>query len=388
MPIGNPVTLTSNIASKTISAIATVGQTLFTVTGGYRLNNLAVYRNGTKLVESLDYTARDGNTVSLVSPSTIGDVLEFEIFDTFRVADAVNANDDNVTFAGTVNVQGNLNVIGVTTIAGAATSVALATTAYGLTGTPNLVAGVVTATTFSGNLTGNVTGNATGLSGTPSIDIANITGSAATFTNLTVNGTQTIINTTSLEVADKNIGIGSTSAASDVTADGAGITVYGSTSKTLTYNNTKKAFETNIPWAPNETRVISGAEKVVRTTGNTINLTYNSESSSVVAYTTNPSGNITVNVVGIPTSSDFDDHSISFTVIVNSTGTARTCTAINLNGVSKTINWAGGSLSAALSGVTTTNGHTIFSFTGLNTVGSASTTTNYTVFGTVSGGFW
>ena len=307
MPIGNPVTLTSNVASKTISAIATAGQTLFTVTGGYRLNYLAVYRNGTKLVESLDYTARDGNTITLISPSTIGDVLEFEIFDTFRVADAINANDDNVNFAGTVNIHGNLNVIGVTTIAGAATSVALATTAYGLTGSPNLVAGVVTATSF----VGNVTGNATGLSGTPNIDVANITGSAATFTNLTVNGTQTIINTTSLEVADKNIGIGSTSSASDVTADGAGITVYGNTNKTLTYNNTKKAFETNIPWAPNETRIISGAEKVVRTSGNTINLTYNSELSSVVGYTTNPSGNITVNVNGIPTSSDFDDHSIS-----------------------------------------------------------------------------
>jgi microcystin-dependent protein len=154
MPIGNPVTLTSNVASKTISAIATAGQTLFTVTGGYRLNYLAVYRNGTKLVESLDYTARDGNTITLISPSTIGDVLEFEIFDTFRVADAVNANDDNVNFAGTVNIHGNLNVIGVTTIAGAATSVAIARTAYELTGTPNISVGIITATSasFSGNI--------------------------------------------------------------------------------------------------------------------------------------------------------------------------------------------------------------------------------------------
>jgi hypothetical protein len=107
-----------------------------------------------------------------------------------------------------------------------------------------------------------------------------------------------------------------------------------------------------------------------------------------VGYTTNPSGDITVNVVGIPTSSDYDDHSITFAVIVNNTGTARTCTAVNLNGTSRTIRWAGGSLSAALSGVTTTTGHTIFSFTGINTVGSASTASNYHVLGTVSGGFW
>jgi len=135
-------------------------------------------------------------------------------------------------------------------------------------------------------------------------------------------------------------------------------------------------------------RVATGMEKVDRQAGVAVTLTYNSSTSSNVGYTTNPSGDITVNVVGIPTSSDYDDHSITFAVIVNSTGTARTCTAVNLNGTSRTIRWAGGSLSAALSGVTTTTGHTIFSFTGINTVGSASTAANYQVLGTVSGGFW
>ena len=248
----------------------------------------------------------------------------------------------------------------------------------------NLNVGVVTATSF----VGNVTGTATGLSGTPNITVGNITGSAGTVTNLTVNGTQTIINTTSLEIADKTIGIGSTSSPTDALADGAGIVVYGTTNKTLTYNDTKKGFETNVAWAPNETRIITGAEKIHRQSGNTVTLTYNSSSSSNVGYTTNPSGDITVNVVGIPTSSDFDDHSISFTVITNSTGTARTCTAVTLNGVSKTIRFAGGSLAASLSGVTTTTGHAIFSFTGINTVGSASTTANYELFGIVSGGFF
>jgi hypothetical protein len=223
--------------------------------------------------------------------------------------------------------------------------------------------------------------------GSPSFPYG-VTGTAATFTNLTVNGTQTIINTTSLEIADKTVGIGSTSTPSDTLADSAGIIVYGTTNKTLTYNNTKKGFETNIPIATNETRIISGAEKVHRQSGNTVTLTYNSSSSSNVGYTTNPTGDITVNVVGVPTSSDFDDHSITFAVIVNNTGTARTCTAVNINGVPETIRWAGGSLSAALSGVTTTTGHTIFSFVGVNTVGSAATAVNYTVFGTVSGGFW
>ena len=135
-----------------------------------------------------------------------------------------------------------------------------------------------------------------------------------------------------------------------------------------------------------ESRVTTIAEKSVRVNGNTATLTYAGASANV-AICTNPSGNITLNVTGIPTDSSFDNHTLTFAVIVNSTGTARTCTAVTLNGVSKTIKWAGTSLGNALSGVTTTNGYTVHSFTGINTVGSASTAANYEVFGVVSGGF-
>ena len=215
-----------------------------------------------------------------------------------------------------------------------------------------------------------------------------ITGNATIAGDLTVNGTQTIINTTSLEITDKTVGIGSTSTPSDALADGAGIVVYGTTNKTLTYNDTKKGFEFNIPLSTNENRFITGAEKITIVTGsNTANLTYNSSSSNVV-YFSNPSANVTLNVVGIPTSSDFDSHAITFTVITNSAGTARSCNSVNFNGLSRTIRWAGGSFGSATSGVSTTNGQAIFSFTGINTVGSASTTANYMVLGTVSGGYW
>ena len=44
------------------------------------------------------------------------------------------------------------------------------------------VVGVISATTFTGNVTGTVTGDATGLTGTPDIIVNNITGVAATFT--------------------------------------------------------------------------------------------------------------------------------------------------------------------------------------------------------------
>ena len=82
--------------------------------------------------------------------------------------------------------------------------------------------------------------------GAPSFPFG-LTGTDATFTNLTVNGTQTIINTTSLEIADKTIGIGSTSTPSDALADGAGIVVYGTTNKTITWENDTGCFEYNQP---------------------------------------------------------------------------------------------------------------------------------------------
>ena len=104
------------------------------------------------------------------------------------------------------------------------------------------VTGVITATTFSGNLTGTAStatsaGTAYGLTGSPNITVG----------NLTVNGTQTIINTQVLDVADKNIGIGSTSTPSDTLADGAGITIYGTTNKTFTWARNSSSFEYTDP---------------------------------------------------------------------------------------------------------------------------------------------
>jgi len=133
-------------------------------------------------------------------------------------------------------------------------------------------------------------------------------------------------------------------------------------------------------------RLSSVAEKTTIVNGNTVNLVYNTGGGNV-AICTNPSGNITLNVTGIPTSSNFDNNSLSFSVIVQNTGTARSCTAITLNGVPETILWFGGSLSAALSGVTTSTGYDIYSFVGINTVGSASTALNYIVLGNVNGGY-
>ena len=108
MPIGRPITLSSNVASKTISITATAGQTLFQPSGGYRINQIAVYRNGTRLVDGEDFTARDGASVTLLSGATLNDVLEFQIFDSFNIANTIKRNDSTQTINGSLVVQGGV----------------------------------------------------------------------------------------------------------------------------------------------------------------------------------------------------------------------------------------------------------------------------------------
>jgi hypothetical protein len=84
----------------------------------------------------------------------------------------------------------------------------------------------------------------TGVEWASNIDIPgtlDVTG-ATTFDNnviiqgdLTVNGTETIINTQTLDVEDKNIVIGKVVTPSDITADGGGITLKATVDKTITW---------------------------------------------------------------------------------------------------------------------------------------------------------
>ena len=109
MAIGNPITLTNNVASKIISVTATADQTLFTVTGGYRINQLAVFRNGVRLAGAADFTANDGASVTLLTAANLNDTIEFQVFDDFRVADAINSDGDQ-SINGSLSASGGFNV--------------------------------------------------------------------------------------------------------------------------------------------------------------------------------------------------------------------------------------------------------------------------------------
>ncbi len=65
--------------------------------------------------------------------------------------------------------------------------------------------------------------------------VLNVGGSVVVEGDLTVNGTTTTVNTANVTIEDKNLTIANVAGASDATADGAGITIKGTTDKTFNY---------------------------------------------------------------------------------------------------------------------------------------------------------
>ena len=119
----------------------------FTFNSGYVPGYFDLYINGVKMVEGSDYTSSDGSTFSVLNGGTAdGDALEAVAYKAFNAATVTNASD--------LTVSGDLTVIGSATFTGAGTSVSFATTAFNLSGTPDInirnITGV--AATFSGKV--------------------------------------------------------------------------------------------------------------------------------------------------------------------------------------------------------------------------------------------
>ena len=88
--------------------------------------------------------------------------------------------------------------------------------------------------------------------------------------NLTVNGTQTIINTQTLDVEDKQIEIGKVSSPSDTTADQGGIKLKGATDKTFLWVNATDA------WTSSEHIHIPDNKKLLIGTGSDLSIYHSS----------------------------------------------------------------------------------------------------------------
>ena len=178
-------------------------------------------------------------TVTIPTP-TAGDNSTVAASTAFVVASF--ANLASPTFTGTPTLP--TGTVAVTQSAGNSTT-AIATTAFVATSFAPLASPTLTGTPAAPTASANT--NTTQIATTAFVmtelgDYATLAAPAFTGTatgvnltlsgNLTVNGTTTTIDTTNLDVEDKNITLGKVSTPTDTTADGGGITLKGATDKT------------------------------------------------------------------------------------------------------------------------------------------------------------
>ena len=215
----NAAALQDNLRSGNVDSFtATAGQTAFTLTETpLNAQSISVFVNGIYQKPTTNFTV-SGTTLTLTAGAVAGDEIDV-IHHTIRttvthVADGSVTSgklDTNIQVAGTLGVTGASTLTGNTTVGGT----------LGVTGTSTLTGNV----TAGGNLT--VTGN------------------------LTVSGTQTTINTATLDVEDKNIEIAKVASPSDTTATDAGITIKGTTDKTLQWKSATNSLSSNVKLAEN-----------------------------------------------------------------------------------------------------------------------------------------
>jgi hypothetical protein len=244
----------------------------------------------------------------------------------------------------------------------------------------------------AGTITANLSGNATGLSGTPNITVGVVTATDLTVSgNLTVNGTTTTLNTETLRVEDKNIELGVVSSPTNTTADGGGITLKGATDKTFNWVNATSSWTSseNLNLLTGKTYKINGTDVLSSTTlGSGV---VNSSLTSVGTLTKLDVGN--VNSTGIVTATSFvgslSGTATSTTNIPNLSGdvssvnTVTTLATVNSNvgtfgsaGAIPVVIVNGKGLVTGISTVAVPNGALTLNVSGTGLSGSASFTAN------------
>ena len=249
--IDSGVDLSRNVTSYT----ATANQTTFTGLGYSDGGDLDVYLNGIRLAQS-DYTANNGTSLVLATGASVGDLLEVvDMGQGAQWSSGFGADADDIyrlnggVGIGTTNPTDKLNIVGNAEVLGILTATTFKGAVSGTTGT---FSGAVSGTTGTFSGSGSVSGDldvaadirhigdtdtrlrfetdtiSIRTGGSPRVTVTDATTTVAnnlTVTgNLQVDGTNTVVNSTTMTVDDKNIVLAS-GAANDAAADGGGITL-------------------------------------------------------------------------------------------------------------------------------------------------------------------
>lgn len=192
------------------SFTATAGQTSF-ATAGYDSGFIDIYLNGVKQIVGTDVTATDGTNFVFASGLAVGDVTEYVAYGTFELASVYNQTQSDARYA----------ILGADVDFGS--NKILYSNVYSTTGD------LPSASTYHGmfaHVHGTGSGYFAHAGNWMKLVNEDTSGNVVISGNLTVSGTQTTVNSTTLDVADLNITVAN-GAADAAAADGAGLTVDG-----------------------------------------------------------------------------------------------------------------------------------------------------------------
>ena len=169
-------------------------------------------RNLSKLSNPAVFTVDTDNNLGINSTSPV------EKVNVVGVVSATSFFGDGTGLTGVASTDNIITGTAATfnSVVKVGTGITLDATSGIVTATGVNVTGVVTATTFLGN----VTGNATGLSGTPDITVRNVTGVAATFTGVLTYEDVTNVDSVGVVTARGGFEIGASGVGGTITAVG------------------------------------------------------------------------------------------------------------------------------------------------------------------------
>jgi len=207
-------------ASNTLTFTGTDSSSVAFGTGGtvaYTSNKLSVFA-----------ATSSSELAGVISDETGTGVLVFATAPTFTTS-----IDGGATFGAFAS--STALTLGYTGSAANTTNIATGATASATTKTINIGTGAATGGISNVNL-GSAAGTVT------------VNNDLTVMGNLDVKGTTTFIESTTVQVTDKNLELGKVVTPTDSTADGGGITLLGATNKTITYDNANTQWSSNQDW--------------------------------------------------------------------------------------------------------------------------------------------
>ena len=228
-------TLASNVVTSSLTTVGTIGSGTWqgSVVGG-QYGGTGVANTGktitlggnvtTSGAYALTLTLANTTSVTLPTSGTLSTLAGSESL-TNKKLGSLTSNGVVTTSAG----DGTLSVTATTGSGNAVLDTSPSFTTSVTTGSSTFSAFNTTATNVS------AFGAATTLSIGAGTGTTTVNNSLTVTGDLTVNGTTTTVNSTTISVDDKNLELGSTASPTDVGADGGGITLKGTTDKTISW---------------------------------------------------------------------------------------------------------------------------------------------------------